>query len=119
MPTFSIRALEPWRAIHPWLTDPTEEGGRAIPIENLIAANVGYEPGKPIEIELKYRVTDAAAGDRYLAAEEIAAQVLLSRDEVRAADVALSRDQMSESRGADAASATSDDSDAHGAEVKP
>jgi CHAD domain-containing protein/adenylate cyclase class IV len=28
--------------------------------------------GKPIEIELKYRVTDAAAGDRYLAADEIA-----------------------------------------------
>ena len=28
--------------------------------------------GKPIEIELKYRVTDAAAGDRYLAANEIA-----------------------------------------------
>ncbi len=28
--------------------------------------------GKPIEIELKYRVIDAAAGDRYLAADEIA-----------------------------------------------
>ena len=28
--------------------------------------------GKPIEIELKYRVNDAAAGDRYLAADEIA-----------------------------------------------
>ena len=28
--------------------------------------------GKPIEIELKYRVVDAAAGDRYLAADEIA-----------------------------------------------
>jgi CHAD domain-containing protein/adenylate cyclase class IV len=28
--------------------------------------------GKPIEIELKYRVMDAAAGDRYLGADEIA-----------------------------------------------
>jgi CHAD domain-containing protein/adenylate cyclase class IV len=28
--------------------------------------------GKPVEIELKYRVIDAAAGDRYLAADEIA-----------------------------------------------
>ena len=28
--------------------------------------------GKPVEIELKYRVVDAAAGDRYLAADEIA-----------------------------------------------
>ena len=28
--------------------------------------------GKPIEIELKYRVIDATAGDRYLAAEELA-----------------------------------------------
>ena len=28
--------------------------------------------GKPVEIELKYRVVDAAAGDRYLATDEIA-----------------------------------------------
>jgi CHAD domain-containing protein/adenylate cyclase class IV len=29
-------------------------------------------PGQPVEVELKYRVVDAAAGDRYLAADEIA-----------------------------------------------
>ena len=28
--------------------------------------------GKPVEIELKYRVIDAAAGDRYHGADEIA-----------------------------------------------
>jgi len=28
--------------------------------------------GRPIEVELKYRVVDPAAGDRYLVADEIA-----------------------------------------------
>jgi CHAD domain-containing protein len=41
--------------------------------------------GKPVEIELKYRVIDAAAGDRYLAADEIAG--FRARSPVRSAQV--------------------------------
>lgn len=41
MPKFSPRVLEPWRLIHPWLTDPQPDG-RAVPVDNIIALQVGY-----------------------------------------------------------------------------
>lgn len=39
LPKFDPRVLDPWRLIHPWLTD-----GRHIPVETLIAFDVGYDP---------------------------------------------------------------------------
>ena len=40
--TFSERLLEPWAMVHPYLTDPVSEQGRGIPLENVLAARLGY-----------------------------------------------------------------------------
>lgn len=40
---FSEKMLEPWRGIHPYLTDPKSTGyGRGIPFENCEQARIGY-----------------------------------------------------------------------------
>ena len=42
IPKMSAKVLEPWRIIHPYLTDPRSEEGRGIPEENIVALQVGY-----------------------------------------------------------------------------
>lgn len=42
IPTYPARMLEPWALIHPYLTDPRDQGGRAIPEANVISMNLGY-----------------------------------------------------------------------------
>jgi CHC2-type zinc finger protein len=52
IPKMSERVLTPWRAVHPWVTDPPTAAppGRGIPLANAIEAQVGYAP--------EYRVKD-------------------------------------------------------------
>ena len=42
IPTYSQRMLAPWALIHPYLTDPKDQGGRGIPEKNVINMQVGY-----------------------------------------------------------------------------
>lgn len=51
IPAYSPRVLEPWAFIHPWLTEPPEEGGRGIPEQNIIDAEVGYAEAYPMDRE--------------------------------------------------------------------
>lgn len=51
IPTFSTKALEPWMAIHPWLTTGAPDlgiEGRGIPEQTLRDMRVGYEPRYPM-----------------------------------------------------------------------
>ena len=60
MPKMDAKVLEPWLAIHPWLTDPKPEG-RGIPEQTLMDFKVGYgvlrtrvsddDDGKPIFVQ--------------------------------------------------------------------
>lgn len=42
IPKMSPKVLDPWRRIHPYLTDPPEQAGRGIPVETILHFNVGY-----------------------------------------------------------------------------
>lgn len=42
LPKISERVLEPWRMIHPYLTDPVSQGGRGIPEATIQRFQVGY-----------------------------------------------------------------------------
>ena len=44
IPKMSLRVLEPWLAIHPYMSDPISEQGRGIPEQTLIKFQVGYAP---------------------------------------------------------------------------
>lgn len=48
IPSYGVKVLDPWRAIHPWLTDPPEDGGRGVPEENLVRMQVGYAQEYPM-----------------------------------------------------------------------
>lgn len=48
IPSFSTRALDPWNYTHPWLTDPVEDGGRGVPVENVERMQVGYAERYPM-----------------------------------------------------------------------
>lgn len=42
IPTYPERMLEPWNLIHPYLTDPKDQHGRGIPVENVTKMRLGY-----------------------------------------------------------------------------
>ena len=45
IPRYSERVLDPWKKVHPYLTDPIEpdnQGGRGIPRANVVRMKVGY-----------------------------------------------------------------------------
>lgn len=44
IPKMSPTVLAPWRMIHPYLTDPLEDGGRAISEASVIRYQVGFAP---------------------------------------------------------------------------
>lgn len=39
---YSTRMLEPWNLVHPYLTDPHDQGGRGIPEQNVLDLRLGY-----------------------------------------------------------------------------
>lgn len=48
LPTYSEHTLDPWRFIHPYVTDPIEEGGRGVPEENYLRFQIGYAERYPM-----------------------------------------------------------------------
>lgn len=42
IPSYSEKSLEPWALIHPYVTDPPEEGGRGISEEAVLKFRIGY-----------------------------------------------------------------------------
>jgi hypothetical protein len=60
IPKMSARVLTPWRAIHPYLTDPLDADppGRGIPVENVVEAQVGYAPEYRVKTEEGERLSE-------------------------------------------------------------
>lgn len=56
IPTYSDQMLEPWRAVHPYLTDPVEQGGRGIPEQTVAELGFGYAP--------QYEVSEGVFSER-------------------------------------------------------
>jgi hypothetical protein len=48
IPTYPDRFLDPWRLTHPYLTDPRSEGGRGIPLTNVLSMQLGYAYEYPV-----------------------------------------------------------------------
>lgn len=48
LPNFDPSVLDRWMLVHPWLTDPIPEGGRGVPLDNVVRFKVGYDPEYPV-----------------------------------------------------------------------
>ena len=66
IPKMARSVLEPWRLIHPYLTDPIEEGGRGISEESVVRYQVGYAAEFPIWIKAPEGHPDADDRGRLL-----------------------------------------------------
>jgi hypothetical protein len=60
MPIYDPQVLDPWRLLHPWVTDPIEYdadgrnvGGRGVPEENAVRFQIGYSERFPMGFRVK------------------------------------------------------------------